>query len=381
MVRLADIGEIVTGTTPSTSNLEYYSSKDIPFYKPGDLSDSEVRSLCIAQEFLSTCAKHVIRVLPKGSVLVSCIGIIGKIGITTNTCTCNQQINAIIPDENLVNNRYLAYAIISQKDRIRAIANAPIVPIINKTRFSNIRIPLVPLDMQKSNVEILDTVSELLSLRKQQLAELDHLIRSIFYNMFGEPITNSKNWKVVRLQDVCDVRDGTHDSPQYVQNGYPLITSKNIVNGSISFDNVNYITKEDFDQINKRSKVDVGDIIMPMIGTIGNPAIVKTDVEFAIKNVALIKFTTNKIINTYLKMLLSSSFFDIKTKEKSRGGTQKFIALGDIRNLNIPLPPISLQVEFDGFVKQIEEQKELVRRAIKETQLLFDSLMSQYFDE
>ena len=107
-------------------------------------------------------------------------------------------------------------------------------------------------------------------------------------------------WEMVRLGDVCDVRDGTHDSPQYVDNGYPLVTSKNVVDGKIDITNVNYISKVDMDKINERSKVDNGDIIMPMIGTIGNPIIVEVDFDFAIKNVALIKFNRNVVVNRFI---------------------------------------------------------------------------------
>ena len=79
----------------------------------------------------------------------------------------------------------------------------------------------------------------------------------------------------IKLSEICDVRDGTHDSPKYVETGFPLITSKNIVNGKLDLSVVNYICLNDFNKINARSKVDVGDILMPMIGTIGNPHIVE----------------------------------------------------------------------------------------------------------
>lgn len=85
-------------------------------------------------------------------------------------------------------------------------------------------------------------------------------------------------WDMARLGDVCDVRDGTHDSPTYVKFGYPLVTSKNVTHGYIDISNVNYISKEDYDRINVRSGVDDGDIIMPMIGTIDNPVIVKKNI-------------------------------------------------------------------------------------------------------
>ncbi len=105
-----------------------------------------------------------------------------------------------------------------------------------------------------------------------------------------------------KLEDICDVRDGTHDSPKYVNEGYPLITSKNVTNGTIDFNNVNNISSEDYEKINRRSFVDDGDILMPMIGTIGKPIIVVKNRDFAIKNVALIKFNKSNVLNRSLAL-------------------------------------------------------------------------------
>ena len=140
-----------------------------------------------------------------------------------------------------------------------------------------------------------------------------------------------------KLSEVCDVRDGTHDSPKYVTEGYPLVTSKNIVDGKLDLSVINYLSQEDYDKINERSKVDVGDIIMPMIGTIGNPYIVEDFTDFAIKNVALVKFPYDSINNRYVWYYLKSESFNRYVAEKNKGGTQKFLSLGDIRSLNIPV--------------------------------------------
>ncbi len=186
------------------------------------------------------------------------------------------------------------------------------------------------------------------------------------YNLSGERYKNieliNSDFEFVKLSEICDVRDGTHDSPKYIENGYPLITSRNIKAGYIDFTNVNYISREDFDKINKRSIVDDGDIIMPMIGTIGNPIVVKKEKEFAIKNVALIKFNKlSKVNNHYLKAVLGSDYFSENYKNFSSGSTQKFISLTFIRNLLIPLPPLSIQeeivAEIDGYQKEIEVLK------------------------
>ncbi|MDD4700155.1 MAG: restriction endonuclease subunit S [Oscillospiraceae bacterium] len=198
--------------------------------------------------------------------------------------------------------------------------------------------------------------------------------------MFGDPIENDKGWEVKKLGEICDVRDGTHDSPKYQLEGFPLITSKNIVSGKISFDNVNLISKEDFDAINKRSKVDFGDILMPMIGTIGNPVINDTNKEFAIKNVALIKCTNSKEkLNLYIKYTLDSPSFKEEYSKLILGGTQKFLSLGIIRNLEIPISPFSLQFQFAQRIEKIETQKELVKQSIAQTEQLINYTMDKYF--
>ena len=259
---------------------------------------------------------------------------------------------------------------------------------VNQSSFAigdlvKIPIPLPPLPIQQKIVAELDKVSLIIDKKKQQLKELDKLAQAIFYDMFGDPVENEKGWDVKKLDEVCDVRDGTHDSPKYIDGGeYILITSKNIVNGKIDYSNISYITKEDYDAINKRSKVDDGDIIMAMIGTIGKPIIVKMEnYKFCIKNVALIKFLKDSMVsNVYIQALLNSSSFSQHIMSKNQGGTQKFVSLGTIRKLEIPLPPLALQQSFAAKIEAIEKQKELISRSIKEAQTLFDERMDYWFD-
>lgn len=245
-------------------------------------------------------------------------------------------------------------------------------------------VPIPTTEKQLAIVAELDKINELIQLKKQQLKDYDQLAQSIFYEMFGDPVENEKGWEVKKLGEICDIRDGTHDSPKYVEHSdYILITSKNIENNLISFENVNYITEEDFLRINKRSKVDDGDIIMPMIGTIGNPIIVKlvNNINFAIKNVALIKFySTSSVINYYLQSLMKSSSFEKDITRFHKGGTQKFIALGTIRNFKIPLPPLPLQQQFAARIEAIERQKQQVSETIKDLETLLASRMQYWFD-
>ena len=162
---------------------------------------------------------------------------------------------------------------------------------------------------------------------------------------------------MARLGDVCDVRDGTHDSPVYIDRGFPLVTSKNIINGKLDLSVVNYISPEDYNKINERSNVECGDIIMPMIGTIGNPYIVGDFTDFAIKNVALIKFNNEQINNKYIYHFLNSEKFNKYVAENNRGGTQKFLSLKDIRNLEVEVPSLKEQLII---IEKLDELNELI---------------------
>lgn len=255
---------------------------------------------------------------------------------------------------------------------------------VSRKNLEMIPIPVPPIAEQEKIVAELDCLSGIIEKKKQQLKELDNLAQSIFYEMFGDPVENDKGWEVKKLGEVCDVRDGTHDSPKYLEHSeYVLVTSKNITSdGDIDFTTANYISKEDYDAINKRSYVDFGDIIMAMIGTIGKPIIVKeTSRKFCIKNVALIKFEeSTSVTNTYIQALLSNNSYASYIQGNNKGGTQKFIALGTIRKLLTPIPPLTLQQDFASKIESIEKQKELIAQSIKETETLFNSRMDYYFN-
>ena len=164
-----------------------------------------------------------------------------------------------------------------------------------------------------------------------------------------------KDWKWEVSSNILDIRDGTHDTPKYVNKiGIPLITSKNLKENKIDFEKVSYISNEDHAEISKRSKVEAGDILFAMIGTIGNPAIIKGDANFSIKNVGLFKKNEHVILPSFLVNFLRSHTFEKQMNERKllKGTTQKFIPLGNLRNINIPLPPKPTQL---AIVSKIEE--------------------------
>ncbi|AJA06442.1 hypothetical protein TM7x_01725 [Candidatus Nanosynbacter lyticus] len=248
---------------------------------------------------------------------------------------------------------YLYHFMTRYIQELRKLSIGGVIKYIKLGNLTDAEISLPDIKEQKTACKKLEKIKNIIDKKESQLFYLDNLIKARFVEMFDDNFG-----EIVELGNVCDVRDGTHDSPKYHNAGYPLVTSKNICDGKIDFSTCNLIQKEDYVKINKRSKVDVGDVLMPMIGTVGNPIIVNTDKEFAIKNVALIKFKDDSVIlNTFIKTLLESDYFGRAVLSKTKGGTQKFISLGDIRKLEFNLPPIELQHRFATFVAQIDKSK------------------------
>ena len=189
-------------------------------------------------------------------------------------------------------------------------------------------------------------------------------------------------WKPAKFSDVLDVRDGTHDSPQYYDTGYPLVTSKNLKDGRITDKDIKYICQEDYDKINERSKVDIGDILFAMIGTIGNPVVVQAEPHFAIKNMALFKSGGN-INPFFVKYYLESKTVMDKMQKEAKGSTQKFVALGYLRAFPIDVPMEQEQEEvvriLDSLFAKEQQAKEAAEAVLEKIDLLKKSILARAF--
>ena len=189
-----------------------------------------------------------------------------------------------------------------------------------------------------------------------------------------------KEWKWVKLGEVADVRDGTHDSPKEAIDGKYLITSKHIKNGKIDFSKAYKISLDDFEAINKRSKVDKYDILFSMIGTIGEMVIVDFEPDFAIKNVGLFK-TGNKDLSRWIYYYLKSNDAQAEIYASLKGSTQQYITLGDLRNFPILLPPLPEQKAIVEVLSSIDDKIDLLHRQNKTLEEMAMTLFRQWFIE
>ena len=370
MVLIGDTSlfRVESGGTPKSSVEEYWNG-GVSWATLVDLPSTdfitEIRSTqrTISEQGLN---KSSARLIPEGSVLVSTRATIGRIAINRIPLATNQGFkNIVIEELERVTPEYVALALIKLVPTMDAWASGGTFKEISKSKFCELQIPLPPLEVQKEIVAEIEGYQKVID-----------GARAVVGN-YRPHIAIQSEWPEDALGEVCDVRDGTHDSPKYVHDGYPLITSKNLKEGSIDFINVNLISREDLDAINRRSKVDAGDILMPMIGTIGNPVIADATCEYAVKNVALIKFhKDSRVDNLFLKDILSSAEMQSKFDLQASGSTQRFIPLGFIRKLLIPLPPLETQ---QAIVAEIEAEQTLVA-ANRELIERFEKKISEAID-
>ena len=229
-----------------------------------------------------------------------------------------------------VNDGYFLLTLLQNEDFVKLVLDrctGTSYPAINSNDLADIdvNIPINNLEQQRIG-DYFRNLDSLITLHQRKYDKLTKVKKAMLKKMFPQ---NGANKPEIRFRGFTDGWE--HCS------GHPFITSKNVKDGYINYDDVQYISDEDYEEINKRSKVDVNDILMGMIGTIGNLALIREEPDFAIKNVALIK-DTGDIFYLYLYHYLQSETVLNQLLENMDGGTQKFVALKRIRELNIAFP-------------------------------------------
>lgn len=379
-VMLKEIGDIITGNTPSKNSKEFWDSKDICFIKPDIIADSRVHEICESNEYISECARKKARIVSKDSIFVTCIGSIGKVGIAgEGEYAFNQQINAIVPNEK-VNPRYLAYNLLYNKPRLIDIANAPVVPIINKSQFGEFIISIeFDINKQSRIVGILDKLSSLIEKYNREIITLDKLVRARFVEMFGD-IQSEEKYKNIKLKEICNTVSGGTPSTrvkEYYNGEIPWITTvslgENYING---VDAKGFITKEAID--NSATKlIPAGNILFGTRVGVGKSSINIVDICTNQDIVAITDIDQTLFNRLFIKHVLDMN--QVYYDSKKKGATILGITSEDLKETIIPNVPIDLQNKFSEFVIAVDKSKVEVQKALDKAQLLFDSLMQKYF--
>jgi type I restriction enzyme, S subunit len=308
-----------------------------------------------------------------GDTLFCLRGSLGKYGVVGEDVGQGAIASSLViirPKESsllTISSRLLTYYLDSKicAQMITKYAGGAAQPNLGAKDLAKFCIPLPPLPEQERIVAILDeafaTIDQAIANTEKNLANAKELFDSELNRIFSQ---KGEGWVETTLGDVYDVRDGTHDSPKYQEHGYALITSKNLQPNGLSFEKVKYIAETDYKDICKRSHVERGDVLLAMIGTIGNPTVVMVEPNFAIKNVALFK-TGPKRSGHFLRYYLSSPKVIQKMKTEAKGATQKFVGLGYLRNFPIHTPTNEIENEIAAVASQKEEKSKILQEQCK----------------
>lgn len=346
--KIGEICDLATGGTPSRTNFEYFRNGTIRWLVSGDINKREIFD-CDGRITEKGMRNSNAKILPINSVMIALNGqgkTRGTVAMLRTEATCNQSLVSIFPKNTKeVIPEYIYRNLEGRYAEIRKITgdNGNDRRGLNMSLIRGLEIPLPTISEQKRIVKTLDEVFEKVTKAKEaaekNLQNSRELFESYLQNVFANP---AKDWEEKTLGEVYDVRDGTHDSPRYQKEGYALVTSKNLKRDLLNFDKIKYISETDYKKINERSKVDKGDILFAMIGTIGNPVVVQDEPDFAIKNVALFKIPNDQD-GLFLKYFLDSKFVINKMMSEAKGTTQKFVGLGYLRTFKVAVPSIKEQ--------------------------------------
>lgn len=359
---MKELGEIITGNTPSKKTEAFWSSEDICFIKPDIIADDGINEIVDSNEYISEDARKKARVVGKNSIFITCIGSIGKIGIASDgEYAFNQQINAIIPNDR-VQPKYLAYNLLFNKPRLVAIANAPVVPIINKSQFGEFTVNIeTDIDRQCEIVDVLDKFTQIIQQRNKEISALDELIKARFVELFGNPEINDMHWDEHKLSDELSVIGGyAFKSDSFQEDGIPVLRIGNINAGV--FRPINLVFWKKDDTLFKYLMYP-GDLVMSLTGTVGkddygNVCILGSEYEMYYLNQRNAKLELKDGLDKYyLAELLKFPQIKKRLTGISRGVRQANISNKDILDLSVPIPPMKLQQQFADFVTQVDKSK------------------------
>ena len=303
----------------------------------------------------------------------------------------NQHIFKVIPKVE-VDKTYLMYALNGNISTIISKAHGGVgLQHITKKELDEIEIQMVSISRQKKIVEILEKISLLIFLRKQQLEKLDELVKARFVEMFGEPVSNPYKFEVRSLQNMLDDGiityhlDGNHGSDyprneEFVQTGIPYISANCIVNGNIDFSLAKHLTKERAKKLRKGIAQN-GDVLFAHNATVGPVSILHTDEEKVILGTSLTAYRCNKkvVLPPYLKCYMQSDGFVRQYSKDMKQTTRNQVPITIQRKYLFMIPPLSLQNEFAAFVERVDQQKQTVQQSLEKLKLMKKALMQEYF--
>lgn len=379
MVKLGDVATYVNGFAFKP---EQWTDKGLPIIRIQNLNNEDA-PFNYCDESINQ--KYVIN---SGDILVSWSASLGVFKWNRGKALLNQHIFKVVFDKIKVDKDFFVYTVGRLLEEMGRQTHGSTMKHITKGNFDNMLFPLPPIETQKQIAKTLDTTAELLAMRKQQLAELDNLIKSTFYDMFGDPEINPNGWHTHLLGDTADIVSGITKGRKLVNDAnlipVPYMRVANVQDGHLNLTEIKEIEVVE-SEIEKYRLTD-GDLLMTEGGDpdkLGRCAIWKDEIPLCIhqNHIFRVRLDQERVIPEYASFIIGSLYgkkYFLRAAKQTTGIAT--INSRQLKNFPLLIPNLDLQYKFAEMVIKIEEQKSLVKKVNDETQHLFDSLMSQYFD-
>lgn len=372
---LSNVAQIIMGQSPPSSTYNTVG-EGLPFYQ-GKTDFGEMypmpRVYCTEPS----------RIAEPDDILISVRAPVGPTNISRERSCIGRGISAIRAGKN-IDRDFLLYFLRFYEPELAKAGTGSTFAAIAREDLETIKLPLPPLTEQKRIASLLARADRLCTLRRTAHELGESLLQSVFLEMFGDPIKNNPNgYEICELKDVCNrITDGTHQPPEWAESGIPFLFVSNVVDGELTFDTQKFISDKTWYELQKRCPIELNDILYTIVGSYGNAALVKTTRKFSFqRHIAHVKPNPKKILPVFLLGMMQSIMFREQVEQQVRGVAQKTLNLGELQEIKIFVPPLSLQEEFAGVVARVESLRGRMSEAARQVEGLFDALLAESFRE
>ena len=293
-------------------------------------------------------------------------------------CWVNNHAHVLKPKE-MIDVDFLCYSLMFYN--VDGMVNGATRQKLTQAAMRQMTIPKVEFSEQLVIVNKMKTVQGIIAARKQQLVELDILIKARFVEMFGDPVSNPYGYDKVRLSELADIKIGPFGSllhkEDYIENGHPLLNPSHIIDGKVVPDRKLSISDEKYEELSAY-QLQAGDVVMGRRGEMGRCAVVENE-GFLCGTGSMVIRTKGEVTADFLQKIISFPAFKKTIEDMAVGQTMPNLNVPIVSSFQIIKPPIEVQNRYYEFVDQVDKSKAVVQKGLDEAQMLFDSLMQQYF--
>ncbi|MEQ3634374.1 restriction endonuclease subunit S [Thalassolituus sp.] len=384
-VQLSEVCDISSGGTPSRKNSEFFNG-EIPWAKISDIENADNGVIHNTEEHISTSGLKNIRgkLFPKGTLLFAMYGSIGKVAICGRELSTNQAILGIRPKgENEIDLGYLKTWFASNKQKLINQGRGVALKNLSATIIRDLEIDLPPYNDQIRIAHLLGKVEGLIAQRKQHLQQLDDLLKSVFLEMFGDPVRNEKGWETTELEHLCEqVIDCPHSTPVYSDEptGYYCVRSGDIVDGYLDLTKTLQVERQVYEKRIKRYIPKTNDVVYSREGgRLGNAArVLGVETICLGQRIMLFKAGVENSAE-FLWALLESRPFKTKLRGLVGGGAAPRVNIKDLKNIIVIKPAPYIQTKFSEIVKHVDTVKSFYQQSLTDLESLYGALSQQAF--